>query len=323
MGSEKVGLMFPGQGAQYIGMGKEFYDAFPSAKKIFELANNVLGFSLTQKMFEGNEEELRQTEVTQPAVFTVNIVCGHVLFERVAKLKDSCSFVCGHSLGEYSAIVTGKVLDFESGLRLVQKRGEFIQTASKNNPGTMAAIIGLDNDKIREICKEASLKDKGVVEPVNYNCPGQVVIAGRVTAVEYVCQTAKEAGASKTILLNVSGPFHSGLMQEAADLLETELKNYQFNDAVLPVVCNYDAQSTVNGNEIKQKLVKQINHPVLWENSVRKMLNAGTKIFIELGPGRVLSGLVKRIDRDAKILNVEDNKSLEKTVNELNVVFGG
>ncbi|MFH1368184.1 MAG: ACP S-malonyltransferase [Elusimicrobiota bacterium] len=221
----------------------------------------------------------------------------------------------GHSLGEYSALAAAEVFSFEDGLKLVKARGEFIQKVSQQTEGTMAAIIGLDTSKVEEICKQA--EDSNVCEPVNFNSPGQIVIAGSTERVKIVVDLAQKAGAMKAVLLNVSGPFHSSLMTPAAEMMKDELKKYSFSEPKFPVVTNCDGQVTTDAGAIKEKLVKQINSPVYWESSMLKMTGAGTDVFIELGPQRILSGLLRRIDKTKKSFNIEDKKTLEKTLEAL------
>ncbi|MBN1823286.1 MAG: ACP S-malonyltransferase [Endomicrobiales bacterium] len=311
---KRIGLLFPGQGSQYVGMGKEMYDNFPQAKSVYDNANEVLGFDLKKIVFEGPEETLKQTQYTQPAIFTSSIAIFDAFRSRYDVSGDTV-LCAGHSLGEYSALCASGAFSLADGLKLVKARGEFIQKASQANPGTMAAIIGLGRDKLTEVCAKA--KDMGVCEPVNYNTSEQIVIAGATEAVKKAVELARVAGAAKAVMLAVSGPFHSSLMKQAAELMNEELKKYQFSNMSFKVITNCDAQLTENSEKVKDKLVRQINSPVLWEDSIRAMINSGIEIFIELGPQRVLSGLMRRIDKTKKCLNIEDMKSLEKTLEEL------
>ena len=311
---KNIALIFPGQGSQYVGMGKELYDQGSSVKEAFDKADAVLGFSLSKIVLEGPEDKLRQTQFTQPAIFTLSVGLFNLLSSR--NLLSDKSLVCaGHSLGEYSALCCAGAFSFEDGLKLVKARGEYIQKASEANPGTMAAIIGLENDKVKEICSLA--KDGGVCEAVNFNSPGQVVIAGSNDSVKKAVELAQAAGAMKAILLNVSGPFHSSLMKQASDMMREELKKYSFKAPRFPVVTNCDASENADGKAIAEKLVRQINSAVLWEDSVKKMIALGAEAFLEVGPQRVLSGLVRRIDKSKKVMSVEDQKSLDKTIEEL------
>jgi [acyl-carrier-protein] S-malonyltransferase len=310
----KIGLLFPGQGSQYAGMGKEFYDNFSQARALFDKANAVLGFDLTKIMFEGPEEVLRQTQYTQPAIFAASGAFFEVFSKAIGLSASSC-LCAGHSLGEYSALCSSGVFSFEDGMNLVKKRGEFIQLAAEKNPGAMAAIMGLEPGKVEQACKEAS--SEGVCEPANFNTKEQTVISGNVRAVELACLKAKEKGALKTVMLNVSGAFHSSLMKEASALMAQELTKYNFVDPVYPVITNCDALPTTVAGQIKDKLVRQISSPVKWVDSINKMIEFGADIFIEIGPKNVLSGLLRRIDRTKKCLNIEDQKTLDSTLKEI------
>ena len=311
---KKIGLVFPGQGSQYVGMGKELYDQGTPVKTALDKADEILGFGLSKIILEGPEDKLRQTQYTQPAIFAVSVGLFELLNSR--NVLSNTALVCaGHSLGEYSALCCAGVFSFEDGLKLVKARGEFIQKASEANPGTMAAIIGLDTEKIKQLCSEA--KGGGVCEAVNFNSPGQVVIAGTVDSVKKVVELAPGAGAMKAVLLNVSGPFHSSLMKQASEMMREELKKYNFKTPKFPVITNCDAVEASDGKAIADKLVRQINSAVLWEDSIKKMISLGAEAFLEVGPQRVLSGLLRRIDKTKKAMNVEDQKSLDKTIEEL------
>ena len=311
---KKIGLVFPGQGSQYVGMGKELYDQGTPVKTALDKADEILGFGLSKIILEGPEDKLRQTQYTQPAIFAVSVGLFELLNSR--NVLSNTALVCaGHSLGEYSALCCAGVFSFEDGLKLVKARGEFIQKASEANPGTMAAIIGLDTEKIKQLCSEA--KGGGVCEAVNFNSPGQVVIAGTVDSVKKVVELAPGAGAMKAVLLNVSGPFHSSLMKQASEMMREELKKYNFKTPKFPVITNCDAVEASDGKAIADKLVRQINSAVLWEDSIKKMISLGAEAFLEVGPQRALSGLLRRIDKTKKAMNVEDQKSLDKTIEEL------
>jgi [acyl-carrier-protein] S-malonyltransferase len=310
----KIGLMFPGQGSQYAGMGKELYDTQPAAREILDKTNDIIGFDLKKIIFEGPEETLRLTQYTQPAIFAVSFAAFKV-FSLNFKLETSNCLAAGHSLGEYSALAAAGAFSFEDGLRLVKARGEFIRKASEKTVGAMAAIIGLEVSKVEEICRSA--KDSGACEAVNYNSPGQIVIAGTVDSVKAAVDLAVKAGAMKAVMLNVSGPFHSTLMTPAAEMMREEIKKYNFTDPSFPVVANCDASPSKDAGSIKEKLVKQINSPVLWEQSITKMAELGAKTFIEIGPQKVLSGLLRRIDKTMRSFNIDDAKSLEKTLQGL------
>lgn len=311
---KSIGLMFPGQGSQYPAMGKELYDNYPKAREMLSHANDVLGFDLLKIIFEGPEDLLRQTQYTQPAIYTVSSAIFSVLQDNVELGLDT-TIVAGHSLGEYSALFAAGVFSFDNGLRLVQKRGEFIQKASEANPGTMAAVIGLDNSVVADICAKASTL--GVCEAVNFNCPGQIVIAGNEAAIKNAVELAQATGATKAVMLSVSGPFHSSLMKQASEMMKLELEKYSLNSPKFRFVSNCDAKINLEPSVIKENLVKQINSAVLWDTSIKTMAEAGSEYFIELGPQRVLSGLLRRIDKTKKSLNIEDLKSYNKTIDAL------
>ncbi len=310
----KIGCLFPGQGSQYIGMGKEFFEKYERTKSIFNQANRILGYDLEKVIFEGTEEELRETEITQPAVFVTNFICFEIFILNYP-LVPGRFFFAGHSLGEYSALVASGTTSFEEGLRLVKQRALFIQETSKKKSGRMAAILGLNKEKIESICSLA--QSRGIVEIANLNCPGQIIISGENKALDYALDRAREEKA-KVVLLKVSGPFHSSLMKEAGERMAEELQKYRFHDPHSPLVTNFDAGVTISGREIKEKLVKQIYCPVLWEETIRKMSDRKVDTFIEIGPGKILSGLVKRINKDAKVLNIENEESLHQCLRSLN-----
>lgn len=306
----KVAFVFPGQGSQTVGMCKAFYDQYPVAKRVFEEADEALGFSITKLCFEGPEDQLRLTFNTQPAILTASTACAAVLKEH----GISCDVAAGHSLGEYSALVNAGAMAFADAVRVVRKRGQFMQEAVPVGEGSMAAVLGLDSDKIVEICRQAEAESGEAVQAVNFNCPGQVVIAGAVAAVNKAIEALKAAGAKRAILLPVSAPFHSTLMQPASERLGEVLADVKINDAKIPVVANVTAQEVISGDEIKKLLVKQAAMPVLWETSVRNMVAGGVDTFVEVGPGKVLTGFTKKIAKGMPGLNVEDPESLEKTL---------
>lgn len=308
----KIAFIYPGQGAQYAGMGKEIYEKYEEAKEIFERADEALGFNISKLCFEGPEEELMKTENTQPAILTVSVALTRVLQKRGVKPDVTA----GLSLGEYSSLVLAEGLDFEDAVRLVKKRGEYMQEVVPEGVGTMAAILGLPNEEVEEICRIAS--EVGVVEPANYNCPGQLVVSGEVKAVERAVELAKERGAKKAVVLAVSAPFHCSMLKEAGELLAKELEKVEIKDLKVPVISNVTADY-VQKDKVKELLIKQVSHPVLWEQSVRKMIEDGVDTFIEIGPGKTLSGFVKKIDRSKTILNFEDEESLVKALSALGV----
>ena len=306
----KVAFVFPGQGSQTVGMCKAFYDQYPVAKRVFEEADEALGFSITKLCFEGPEDQLRLTFNTQPAILTASTACAAVLKEH----GISCDVAAGHSLGEYSALVNAGAMAFADAVRVVRKRGQFMQEAVPVGEGSMAAVLGLDSDKIVEICRQTEAECVEAVQAVNFNCPGQVVIAGAVGAVNKAIDALKAAGAKRAVLLPVSAPFHSTLMQPASERLGEVLAGITISDAKFPVVANVTAQEVTSGEEIKKLLVKQAAMPVLWETSVHNMVAAGVDTFVEVGPGKVLTGFTKKIAKGMPALNVEDPESLEKTL---------
>jgi [acyl-carrier-protein] S-malonyltransferase len=307
----KVAFIFAGQGAQYAGMGKELADNIEASKKVFEEADKALGFEISKLCFEGPKENLDKTENTQPAVLTTSIAALKALEEKGIKPD----FTAGLSLGEYSALVCSGVLNFSDAVKLVRKRGRFMQEAVPEGVGTMAAILGLASEDVREICRESS--SLGIVEPANFNCPGQIVIGGEIEAVKAASEKAKEKGA-KVMPLSVSAPFHTSMLKPAADKLEEELKNIELGSVKTPIITNVTADYVGSKEEVKELLKKQVMSSVLWENTIKRMLDDGVDTFIELGPGKVLSGFVKKIDRKVKVVNIEDIKSLEKAVETLN-----
>lgn len=281
--------IFPGQGAQFVGMGKDLYDNSNLAKELFEKANNIMGFRITDIMFAGTDEDLKQTKVTQPAIFLHSVILAKVLGDRFKP-----DMVAGHSLGEFSAIVAAGGLSFEDGLVLVSKRAQAMQKACDINPSTMAAIIGLDNDIVENACNEID----EVVVPANYNSPGQIVISGSVKGIDLAAEKLKELGAKRALKLRVGGAFHSPLMEPAKIELEKAIDTTQFNEPVCPVYQNVTAKPSKNPGEIKGNLKLQLTSPVKWTQSVKNMLDDGAGSFIEVGPGTVLQGLVKQVDRD-------------------------
>ena len=304
----KIAFVFPGQGAQKVGMGKDFYEHYDVAKKLFKEADEALGYSIKEMCFEGPEEGLRLTANTQPAILTMSVIANEILKEHGLQPEVTG----GHSLGEYSALVAAGVLNFQDAVVLVHKRGAFMQEAVPVGQGGMAAIIGLDRNVIIETCEKVSAES--AVQAVNFNCPGQVVIAGTTAGVEKAVKLLSEAGAKKAIILPVSAPFHSSLMKPAAAKLAVELDKVTLSDAAFPVVANVTGTLLTKAADIKDSLVKQAASPVKWEDCVAAMKDFGADTFVEAGPGKTLCGFNKRIDRSLKSLNVEDVESLQKTL---------
>ncbi len=281
--------VFPGQGAQFVGMGKDLYDNNPKAKALFDEADEILGYKITDIMFAGTDEELKQTKVTQPAVFI------HSVISAVCSADDfKPTITAGHSLGEFSALVAAQALTFADGLKLVYARAMAMQKACEQAPSTMAAIIGVPDETVESICKEVST-DGNVVVPANYNCPGQLVISGNIDAVNAACEKLKAAGAKRALVLKVSGAFHSPLMESARAELASAIENTKFSKPVCPVYQNYDAKAHEDPEEIKQNLIAQLTSPVRWTEEVNNMVAAGATEFIECGPGKALQGMIGRI----------------------------
>ena len=284
-------FVFPGQGSQFVGMGKDLYETSPLAKELFDKADEILGFKITDIMFAGTDEQLKETKVTQPAVFLHSVISALCLGDDFAP-----AMVAGHSLGEFSALVVSGALGFEDGLRLVAARANAMQKACEANPGTMAAIIGLSDEKVEEICAEVSKNGKLVI-PANYNCPGQLVISGDVEAVNEACEKLKEAGAKRALLLKVGGAFHSPLMQPAKDELQKAIENTTISAPKCPVYQNVDARPHTDAADIKANLIAQLTSPVRWTKSVQNMIADGADDFTECGPGKALQGMIGRIDK--------------------------
>ncbi len=288
--------IFPGQGAQFVGMGFDLYEKSAEAKALFEVANGILGFSITDIMFSGTDEDLKQTKVTQPAIFLHSVILSKVLGKNFAP-----QMVAGHSLGEFSALVANEVLSFEDGLQLVAKRATAMQKACELQPSTMAAVLGLDDSKVEELCATVD----GIVTPANYNCPGQLVISGELKAVETACEKMKEAGAKRALVLPVGGAFHSVLMKPAEEELAAAIEQTTFHKPLCPVYQNVTTTAVSDENAIKTNLIKQLTAPVKWTQSVQQMIADGATEFIEVGPGKVLQGLVKKINKEAVVASAE------------------
>lgn len=307
----KIAFVFPGQGAQYVGMGQEIAENYANARLIFAEADKRLGYSLSDICFNGPEEKLKLTVHTQPALLTTSIACFQLLKEEGIKPD----YVAGHSLGEYSALVAAEALAFTDAVWLVGERGKFMSEAVPPGEGTMAAILGLDAEKVQELC--LACKEEGIVEPANYNCPGQIVIAGETPAVKKGIELAKNFGAKRAMLLSVSGPFHSSLLEPAGRKLANALAKVKINNPQVPLIANISAQPVTDSELIRQGLIDQVSGSVKWEQSVKKMLDLGVTTFVEIGAGRVLSGLIKKINRNVQIYNIEDIASFNSTVKGL------
>lgn len=304
-------FIFPGQGSQHAGMGRELAENFKTAARSFEEANDAIGFSLSRLCFEGPEEDLKLTANTQPAILAASVAALRVLREES---PIAPSFVAGHSLGEYSALVASGALDFADALRTVRARGSFMQAAVPVGVGTMAAILGVEPEILLEICAEAAQGE--VVSPANYNSPGQIVIAGHTGAVNRAIEIAKARGFRKAMLLPVSAPFHCALMKPAAERLSDTLDEVQLRQIITPVVSNVEAKPNSDVDRVKPLLVEQVCSPVLWDASVQQMIAAGVTRFVEIGPGKVLAGLVKRIDKEAVSFNVQDAAGVKAMAGE-------
>src|SRR3974390_615687 len=307
----KVAFVFPGQASQYSGMGKELAEKYPSAKAVFDEADKAAGFSVSNMCFAGTEDDLKLTANTQPCILTVSVAVYRVLAEKGV----SPDFVAGHSLGEYSALVAAGSLKFADAVKLVRQRGQYMQDAVPAGHGAMAAIMGLSPADVMEVCKQAAHGE--VCSPANLNSPEQTVISGDAAAVKRAVEIASQKGAKRAVMLAVSAPFHSALMMPAQEKLEKDLKATAFNELQMPLVTNVDADTTRSGDEARSALVRQVTMPVRWEESMRMLLDEGVNTFVEVGPGRVLTGLMRQIERSVATLNVEDEKSLATTIEKI------
>jgi [acyl-carrier-protein] S-malonyltransferase len=309
--NDSIALLFPGQGSQAVGMGKDLAEKYPVARQAFEEADDVLGYKLSQLCFEGPEEKLRLTEITQPAILTASVAALRVLETRIHRP----SFVAGHSLGEYSAHVASGTMTFADAVRTVRNRGKYMQEAVPVGVGAMAAILGMELENVAAICQEAAQHE--VCAPANINSPEQIVISGNAAAVERAVKLAEERGAKKAKLLPVSAPFHCSLMEPAQDRLQKDFETLTLNNPVYPVACNVDAQLVTTELHARDTLVRQVTGSVKWEQCVRLLIAQGVQTFIEVGPGKVLWGLMRQIDRSKTSLNVSDGATLAKTLGSL------
>jgi [acyl-carrier-protein] S-malonyltransferase len=307
----KLAFLFPGQASQYCGMGRDLAANFPESKAVFDAADSALGFSITQTCFEGSEEALKLTENTQPAILTVSTAAYRAL-EKQGIVPD---FVAGHSLGEYSALVAAGGVDFSAAVKLVRVRGKYMQEAVPAGQGAMAAILGLSPTEVADICKKAA--ENEIVSPANLNSPEQTVISGSAAAVKRAVEIASQSGAKRAVILPVSAPFHCALMMPAQRRLEPDLRATPFNALKIPLITNVDAQAISTGEEARDALIRQVTAPVRWLDSIREMIESGVTVFVEVGPGKVLTGLLRQIDRSVRVFNVEDSATLNSTMEKL------
>ncbi len=304
----KIAFVFPGQGAQYVGMAKEISEISEAAGNILDEATDALEFDIRKMLFESDDETLKITENTQPAILAASVACAQPLIEAGIR----ADYTAGLSLGEYTAHVISGSITFKDAIKLVKKRGKYMQEAVPLGQGSMAAILGLSREDVLETCRKATAI--GIVEPVNFNCPGQIVIAGEVTAVNEAIKIATKKGARRAMLLNVSAPFHSSMLKPAGELLSKELENVDVKVMNIPVVTNVTGKIIESEADIKDLMIRQVSNAVLWEDCVRTLIDKGVDTFIEIGPGKVLSGFIKKIDKTVRILNVDDKTSLDNTI---------
>src|ERR1700676_2751673 len=307
----KIAFIFPGQASQYPGMGKELAENFPEARAVFDEADKTLGFSISQMCFAGSEEDLKQTSNTQPAILTCSVAIYRILADRGIKPD----FVAGHSLGEYSALVAAGSLKFSDAVQIVRKRGKYMQEAVPAGQGAMAAIMGLSPAVVVDACKRAA--EGQICSPANLNSPEQTVVSGHAGAVKRAVEIASQSGAKRAVILPVSAPFHCALMMPAQERLEQDLRKTQFSNLQMPLVTNVDADTITTGDEAREALIRQVTAPVRWEESMRLLIDEGVDTFVEVGPGRVLVGLLRQIERSVGALNVEDEKSLSTTIDKI------
>ena len=307
----KLAFLFPGQASQYPGMGKDLAENFAESRAVFEEADAALGFPISKMCFEGTEDELKLTENTQPAILTVSVAAYRALAARGIQPE----YAAGHSLGEYSALVAAGALEFSAAVKLVRQRGRYMQEAVPTGEGAMAAILGLSPTDVAEVCKKAASGE--VVSPANLNSPEQTVIAGSAAAVKRAVEIASQSGAKRAVVLAVSAPFHCALLTPARQRLEPDLRATKFSALNFSVVTNVDAETETSGDEAREALIRQVTMPVRWLESVREMIDLGVNIFVEVGPGKVLSGLMRQIDRSVRVLNVEDAASLKSTIDKI------
>jgi [acyl-carrier-protein] S-malonyltransferase len=307
----KLAFLFPGQASQYPGMGKNLAENFAESRAVFDEADAALGFSISRLCFEGSEEALKLTENTQPAILTVSVAA----YRALAAHGIEPNFAAGHSLGEYSALVAAGALEFSTAVKLVRQRGRYMQEAVPAGEGAMAAILGLSPADVAEVCKKAAGGE--IVSPANLNSPDQTVIAGSAAAVKRAVETASQSGAKRAVILPVSAPFHCALLMPAQQRLETDLRAAKFSNLRFPLITNADAEAITSGDEARESLIRQVTMPVRWHESMREMIEQGVNIFVEIGPGKVLSGLLRQIDRSVRCLNVEDAASLQATLDKI------